>query len=432
MKTAALKPLLTRPVAFHPALARICGSVHAALLLSQAIYWTDRTNDSEGWFYKTRAEWEEEITLTRYEQEGAREKLRALGFIAEEKRGVPSKLFYRVNLEAIGIAIGQFAGNPQAWMVKKRKGKNSEQHSRKPADCDGEKPQALITEITQRLSQTTGDAAQAPPVPALELSPPEPPKPSRHQIVVDAIRKCWPDRIPFTITDRDGAAIKKMLDIYANWEGEQIAYCVAFRAMSEGENPTAKIAAYIGNITTWASGPRNRFGSLLSDTLYGRKLHEYHAAAAKLLGYPAVPEEPAPEVQANDGQQALPSVWGDESAAAQAHGEREKIAQRKRISDALVRLAGSLDGREQTKAHADKLRAWADEMAGREELPDLRKVQDELAAMQEDISKRLEKATESADLQDLRKRAQNSVGGISSLELHLMHWWGVPTLRLAL
>jgi hypothetical protein len=33
-KTGVVKALLSRPVAFHPALARLCGSVTAGLMLS--------------------------------------------------------------------------------------------------------------------------------------------------------------------------------------------------------------------------------------------------------------------------------------------------------------------------------------------------------------------------------------------------------------
>ena len=37
------------------------GDPKGALLLNQILYWADRTNDPEGWFYKTYADWEEEL-----------------------------------------------------------------------------------------------------------------------------------------------------------------------------------------------------------------------------------------------------------------------------------------------------------------------------------------------------------------------------------
>ena len=79
------KLLLKRSVAFHWALAMICESVNAGLMLSQAMYWMDRTEDPEGWFYKTRADWFAELCLGKYEQLNAREILRNLGFMKEDE-----------------------------------------------------------------------------------------------------------------------------------------------------------------------------------------------------------------------------------------------------------------------------------------------------------------------------------------------------------
>lgn len=98
--------LLDRPIAFHRAFARLAGSVHAGLLLSQAVYWSRRTSDQAGWFYKTQVEWEEETCLSRREQESARAALRRL-LVAdqplwyEERRGVPARIFYRIDFTVL-------------------------------------------------------------------------------------------------------------------------------------------------------------------------------------------------------------------------------------------------------------------------------------------------------------------------------------------
>ena len=42
---------------------KFTGSPEGGLLLSQMIYWADRTKDPNGWFYKTYPEWEEEIGI---------------------------------------------------------------------------------------------------------------------------------------------------------------------------------------------------------------------------------------------------------------------------------------------------------------------------------------------------------------------------------
>ena len=95
--TAHLLHLLDRPIAFHKCFVDITGSTTAALMLSQALYWQKRTKDHDGWWYKTRDEWTAETGMKRKEQEGARRKLRKLGLLHEQRRGVPAQLWYRVD-----------------------------------------------------------------------------------------------------------------------------------------------------------------------------------------------------------------------------------------------------------------------------------------------------------------------------------------------
>lgn len=73
-------------------------------MLSQALYWTPRAKDPDGWFWKTQDEWFEETMLSRKEQETARRRLKELGNGSvwhEQLRGVPAKLFYRIDLDAL-------------------------------------------------------------------------------------------------------------------------------------------------------------------------------------------------------------------------------------------------------------------------------------------------------------------------------------------
>ncbi len=97
----AMRQLLSdRPIAFHPMLARLFGGINEALLFQQLAYWSGKGHDPD-WIYKTQAELEEETTLSRYQQEQARAKLRRLGILEEQRRGVPAKLYYRVVWEAV-------------------------------------------------------------------------------------------------------------------------------------------------------------------------------------------------------------------------------------------------------------------------------------------------------------------------------------------
>jgi hypothetical protein len=96
---AILRSLLSdRPIAFHPHMARVLGGINEALLFQQLAYWSDKGADPE-WIYKTQRDIELETTLTRTQQENARKNLRRLGVISEVRRGLPAKLFFRVNWE---------------------------------------------------------------------------------------------------------------------------------------------------------------------------------------------------------------------------------------------------------------------------------------------------------------------------------------------
>jgi len=111
---AILRSLLSdRPIAFHPHMARVLGGINEALLFQQLAYWSDKGADPE-WIYKTQKDIELETTLTRTQQENARLQLRKLGVVSEDRRGLPAKLFFKVNWEpmfALLEAADKDAGN---------------------------------------------------------------------------------------------------------------------------------------------------------------------------------------------------------------------------------------------------------------------------------------------------------------------------------
>lgn len=110
---ATLKDMIGRPVAFYVSLANITGSAPAGLMLSQALYWTERTTDPEGWFWKTREGWQRELGLTRCEQETARHLLRESGIWQERRAGLPARMHYRLDLAALDSLLSKSAGKPQ-------------------------------------------------------------------------------------------------------------------------------------------------------------------------------------------------------------------------------------------------------------------------------------------------------------------------------
>jgi hypothetical protein len=104
--------LTDRPIAYHPVIAKALKSVTAGVFLSQFLYWTPRTKDPHGWIYKTQADIYEETSLTRREQETARRILRDKGVLEEKKAGVPCRLYFRVNKDALVTLLGEEVTDP--------------------------------------------------------------------------------------------------------------------------------------------------------------------------------------------------------------------------------------------------------------------------------------------------------------------------------
>lgn len=111
-----LKVVLDRPIAYHRCFVVLTGSVEAALMLSQACYWQQRTTSEDDYWYKRRWEWEEEIGLNRYQQEQARAVLRSHSWWYEKMRGVPAKLYFRVDFGALlnDLAVKLAGHQPKA------------------------------------------------------------------------------------------------------------------------------------------------------------------------------------------------------------------------------------------------------------------------------------------------------------------------------
>ena len=88
-----------RPIAYHPRLAKPLGSVNAAILFGQLVYWHDKTNSPLG-VYKTALEIEEETGLSVKEQETARKKLKERGILIETLKRLEHRLFFKIDFDA--------------------------------------------------------------------------------------------------------------------------------------------------------------------------------------------------------------------------------------------------------------------------------------------------------------------------------------------
>lgn len=145
-----------RPIAFHPILARVGGSINAGIFMSQAFYWQNRTTDPDGWFYKTQEEWEEETTLTRREQETARRKLKKVGILEERKKGQPAKLWYRINLQVLYDKLSSMSECAKL-VCRNAPNKNGENRQTSMAESDIHLNTLTSINKTEITAETTED-----------------------------------------------------------------------------------------------------------------------------------------------------------------------------------------------------------------------------------------------------------------------------------
>lgn len=145
-----------RPVAYYPALTTITGGVTATLFLCQLIYWRGKEADPNGWMYKTQEDWTAELGLSRCEQETARRNLISRGLLEEERRGIPCRLWYRVNLDMLNtlwekhLSTTKNDSTPQTSLRE-----SSKQECGKVANKSAGFPQTITETTTKNTPENT-------------------------------------------------------------------------------------------------------------------------------------------------------------------------------------------------------------------------------------------------------------------------------------
>lgn len=142
-----LPHIFARPIAFHRVLAEVSGSVNGGVFLSQAMYWSEVKEKAEGWFYKTAEDWERETFLSRREQETVRRNLVKKGILEEVKKGIPAKLYFRVNNSVLLGLIEK--------IVQARLAESAKQASTNTPSSDGGKGEPNTESTTEITSETT-------------------------------------------------------------------------------------------------------------------------------------------------------------------------------------------------------------------------------------------------------------------------------------
>lgn len=156
-------------ISFRPRFARMLGSTTAGLFLSQALYWQSIKGVGE-WWYKlrdadkdeqgrlippsdgSRQSWQWELGITRTEYETARGKLKSLGILEEERRGLPPLVYFRIRMDCLFEALSDFYQENQKTAGSSRtKGKKSPKLGLDIAEAMGESSR-LHTENTHEIS----------------------------------------------------------------------------------------------------------------------------------------------------------------------------------------------------------------------------------------------------------------------------------------
>jgi hypothetical protein len=127
------------------------GNGNAAILLSQLLYWSRKTTDTEGWFYNTQEELQGQTGLGSDGQLSARQLLRKLGLLDEKRRGMPARIFYRLNLERVADLIVGHLDHPVGGHGRRQ----ASGHGRNQVSVHGPRQVSL-----HGPSQPAGDAPQ--------------------------------------------------------------------------------------------------------------------------------------------------------------------------------------------------------------------------------------------------------------------------------
>ncbi|MHC3921493.1 hypothetical protein [Alcaligenes nematophilus] len=151
LSASDLMRTIGRPIAYHPALARMVGGVNAAIFLSQLIYWDERMEDAELGVYKTAEQWEAETGLSVREQTTARRQLRDRGLITETHKRIEHKLYFKLDRDAFDRLVAGAADteNPEPQNVDSR---NAETQFGNSESANTETPKAPSPNHPKRSS----------------------------------------------------------------------------------------------------------------------------------------------------------------------------------------------------------------------------------------------------------------------------------------
>jgi len=146
-----------RVVAYRVCLVDLCGGdPTSAIFLQQCIYWTGRTKDPNGWFFKSHGDWWIEVRLTRSQIDRIRRLLKAKDILEEKHRGALNGVIsYRLNLSVLHNALRPFVEKLQTIQTVRRNPTNRFTENQRTNQSKSDQPNKeaeSTTEITTKSS----------------------------------------------------------------------------------------------------------------------------------------------------------------------------------------------------------------------------------------------------------------------------------------
>lgn len=138
---------------------RLLGDYAAAAFLAQCLYWTDRSTEKDGWFYKSREEWAEELCMT--EKQVRRCMEACAPYVEIERRGIPARNYYRPNQTKIAEALrGLMGPTREAEEGQQELPKRANKSSPKGPNSEAQKGQQVVQEKGQLSTEPTTKPTQ--------------------------------------------------------------------------------------------------------------------------------------------------------------------------------------------------------------------------------------------------------------------------------
>ena len=135
------------------------GDIEAALLLSQCVYWSDKTSNPDGWFYKSYRDWDDELGLSQFKVSRCATLLKALNVLEtkiKRANNAPT-VHYRVSMDTLTDSIIKFLDNQET-----RLSGNSIMDNEVSQQSDYQETSQSLTETTTETISYAGAIKRTP------------------------------------------------------------------------------------------------------------------------------------------------------------------------------------------------------------------------------------------------------------------------------